>query len=213
MVQPIEDPSVPPAASRRSSRASSEGGESARDKVFATARELFYRDGYRAVGVDAVVAASGVAKTTLYRWFSTKDDLVLAVLASRNEEFWAQWEATAERHMGRPREELLAQVKWISRYIGSENSRGCTFLNAAAEFPDPAHAVREAVVRNKQTLRRRVLSLCMATRVDDAALLADQLVLMIDGAFAGSEALGKSGPAKALPRAAQAALDAALART
>jgi AcrR family transcriptional regulator len=178
--------------------------------VFATARELFYREGFRAVGVDAVVAASGVAKTSLYRWFPAKDDLILAVLDSRNEEFWAQWEATAERHMGRPREELLAQIKWISRYIGSDDSRGCAFLNAAAEFPDPAHTVRGMVARNKQTLRRRLLSLCMAAGAADAALLADQLMLMIDGAFAGSEALGKSGPARTLPRAAQAAIDAAL---
>jgi AcrR family transcriptional regulator len=180
--------------------------------VFATARDLFYREGYRAVGVDAVVAVSGVAKTTLYRWFPTKDDLVIAVLDSRDEEFWTQWEATAELHTGRPREELLAQVKWISRYISGEDSRGCTFLNAAAEFPDPAHAVRDKVVRNKQRLRRRLLSLCMAAGAKDAPLLADQLVLMIDGAFAGSEALGKNGPAKTLLRAAQAAIDAAGAR-
>ena len=203
---------MPAAAPRRASRTASRGDDSARDKLFAIARELFYREGFRAVGVDAVVSASGVAKTTLYRWFPAKDDLVLAVLESRNEEFWAQWEATAERHVGRPREELLAQVRWIARYIGSEDSRGCAFLNAAAEFPDPAHAVRGMVARNKQTLRRRVLSLCMAAGAEDAPLLADQLVLMIDGAFAGSEALGKSGPAKALPRAAQAAIEAALPR-
>lgn len=203
---------MPAAAPRRASRTASPGDDSARDKLFAIARELFYREGFRAVGVDAVVAASGVAKTTLYRWFPAKDDLVLAVLDSRNEEFWAQWEATAERHVGRPREELLAQVRWIARYIGSEDSRGCAFLNAAAEFPDPAHAVRGMVARNKQTLRRRVLSLCMAAGAEDAPLLADQLVLMIDGAFAGSEALGKNGPAKALLRAAQAVIDAALPR-
>lgn len=204
---------MPASASTRTKRSPARGEDSARDKVFATARDLFYREGFRAVGVDAVVAASGVAKTTLYRWFPTKDDLVLAVLDSRNEEFWAQWESTAERHMGRPREELLAQVKWIARYIASEDSRGCAFLNAAAEFPDPAHVVRDRVARNKQTLRRRLLSLCMAAGAEDAALLADQLVLMIDGAFAGSEALGKSGPAKALLRAAQAAIDAALPRS
>ncbi|RYF17470.1 MAG: TetR/AcrR family transcriptional regulator [Comamonadaceae bacterium] len=201
---------MPASAPTRAKRAPAQGEDSARDKVFATARDLFYREGFRAVGVDAVVAASGVAKTTLYRWFPTKDDLVLAVLDSRNEEFWAQWEATAERHIGRPREELLAQVKWISRYIGSEDSRGCAFLNAAAEFPDPAHVVRDKVARNKQTLRRRLLSLCMAAGAEDAALLADQLMLMIDGAFAGSEALGKNGPAKALQRASQAVIDAAL---
>jgi AcrR family transcriptional regulator len=203
---------VPPTPPKRPRHTGSRVEESARDKVFATARDLFYREGYRAVGVDAVVAASGVAKTTLYRWFATKDDLVLAVLDSRNDEFWAQWEHAAEKYMGRPREELLAQLKWIARYIGSEDSRGCTFLNAAAEFPDPAHPVRDRVARNKQTLRRRLLSLCMARGVDDAALLADQLVLMIDGAFAGSEALGKNGPAKALLRAAQSTINAAAPR-
>jgi AcrR family transcriptional regulator len=203
---------MPTSRTRRARQAPARGEESARDKVFATARDLFYREGFRAVGVDAVVAASGVAKTTLYRWFPTKDDLVVAVLDSRDEAFWAQWESTAERHTGRPREELLAQVKWISRYIADKDSRGCAFLNAAAEFPDPAHAVRDKVARNKQTLRRRLLSLCMAAGADDAALLADQLALMIDGAFAGSEALGKNGPAKALLRAAEAAIDAAMPR-
>ncbi|MBK0394898.1 TetR/AcrR family transcriptional regulator [Ramlibacter sp. CrO1] len=201
---------MPAAPSPRANRAPARGEDSARDKVFATARDLFYREGFRAVGVDAVVAASGVAKTTLYRWFPTKDDLVLAVLDSRDEEFWTQWEATAERYVGQPREELLAQIRWISRYIGGAESRGCAFLNAAAEFPDPSHAVRDKVARNKRTLRRRLLSLCMAAGAADAALLADQLVLMIDGAFAGSEALGKNGPAKVLQRAAQAAIDTAL---
>lgn len=203
---------MPASAPTRTKRTPAQGDDSARDKVFATARDLFYREGFRAVGVDAVVAASGVAKTTLYRWFPTKDDLVVAVLDSRNAEFWAQWEATAERHVGRPREELLAQVRWITRYIASDDSRGCAFLNAAAEFPDPSHAVREQVARNKQALRRRILSLCMAAGAEDAGLLADQLVLMIDGAFAGSEALGKNGPARTLLRAAQAAVDAALSR-
>lgn len=203
---------MPAKTPARPRRAAAQREDSARDKVFATARELFYREGFRAVGVDAVVAASGVAKTSLYRWFPAKDDLILAVLDSRDEEFWAQWESTAEACMGRPREELVAQIRWIARYIGSAESRGCAFLNAAAEFPEPGHAVRGMVVRNKQMLRRRVLSLCMAAGAADAALLADQLVLMIDGAFAGSEALGKNGPARTLLRAAQAAIDAALPR-
>lgn len=206
-------PPTPTRPARRSRRVGSGSEDSARDKVLATARDLFYREGFRAVGVDAVVAASGVAKTTLYRWFATKDDLVLAVLDSRNDAFWAQWESTAEKYMGRPREELLAQLKWIARYIGSADSRGCPFLNAAAEFPDPGHAVRDSVARNKQTLRRRLLALCMACGFEDAALLADQLVLMIDGAFAGSQALGRNGPARTLLRAAQSAIDAAAVRS
>lgn len=183
-----------------------------RERLLDTARELFYREGFRAIGVDAIVAESGIAKTSLYRWFPTKDDLIVAVLESLDADFWAQWEAVSDRHEGRPREELRAQLRWIAQYIAGPRCRGCTFLNAAAEFPDPAHPVRAIVLRNKKLLRKRLLQLAMAMGASDAGLLADQLVLMIDGAYAGSEALGKTGPARALLEAAEAAIDGALAK-
>ncbi|MGB5938630.1 MAG: TetR/AcrR family transcriptional regulator [Rhodanobacter sp.] len=182
---------------------------STRDKVFATARELFYRDGFQAVGIDTIVANAGVAKTSLYRWFPSKDELIVAVLESLHDEFWAQWEAVAEKHEGDARGELLAQLRWIGKWITDPRSRGCPLLNAAAEFPAPSHPARAVVLRSKQLLRRRLLQLSMMISADDPQLLADQLTLLIDGAFADSQAFGKKGPAASLALAGAAIVDLA----
>lgn len=183
---------------------------STRDKIFATARELFYREGFNAVGIDTIAAAAGVAKTSLYRWFPSKDQLIVAVLESLHDDFWKQWESVAERHQGNAADELRAQLEWIGKWITDPRSRGCPLLNAAAEFREPSHPARDVVLRSKQLLRRRLLQLCMAIGAADPQLLADQLVLLIDGAFADSQALGKTGPSASLMAAATAVAEGAV---
>lgn len=185
---------------------------STRDKIFAAARELFYREGFHAVGIDTIVATAGVAKTSLYRWFPSKDQLIVAVLESLHDEFWAQWESIAEKHEGNAREELLAQLGWIGKWITDPRSRGCPLLNAAAEFPEPSHPARAVVLRSKQLLRRRLLQLSMAMGAGDPQLLADQLTLLVDGAFADSQALGKKGPAASLALAGAAIAEVAVSK-
>lgn len=183
---------------------------STRDKIFATARELFYREGFNAVGIDTIAAAAGVAKTSLYRWFPSKDQLIVAVLESLHDDFWKQWESVAERHEGNAADELRAQLEWIGKWITDPRSCGCPLLNAAAEFREPSHPARDVVLRSKQLLRRRLLQLSMAIGAADPQLLADQLVLLIDGAFADSQALGKTGPAASLMAAATAIAEGAV---
>src|SRR5919201_4132216 len=85
----------------------------ARERILATASELFYRRGVRAVGVDLVVEEAGVAKTSLYRHFRTKDELIAAFLAREDEDFWATWDRVAERHHDDPSGELEAHFDWI----------------------------------------------------------------------------------------------------
>src|SRR5688500_20081856 len=94
-------------------RAASEGTaptESVRDRILNTARELFYREGARSVGVDTVVAQSGVAKTSLYRWFPSKDALIAAVIEEEAKDRWAGWDYTAQRSPQDAREQLRAQL-------------------------------------------------------------------------------------------------------
>src|SRR5687768_18585600 len=91
------------------------GTESVRDRILNTARELFYREGARAVGVDTVVAQSGVAKTSLYRWFPSKDALIVAVLEEEAKDRWAGWDYTAQRADPSPREQLRAQLAGITK--------------------------------------------------------------------------------------------------
>ncbi|MBO4220854.1 TetR/AcrR family transcriptional regulator [Bradyrhizobium neotropicale] len=176
-------------------------GLAVRDKILNTADELFYREGIRAIGVDTIVEKSGVAKTSLYRWFPTKDDLIAAFLRRRDSLFWEQWDKTAEKHQGDPTAELLAQLRWISQYVASPAYRGCPFQIAATEFPDLGHASRAICIGNKQELRRRLLELVRKIGVAEPGTIADQLLLLIDGAFINTLLFAKSGPAKHLVKA------------
>src|SRR3546814_7618209 len=110
-------------------RMQTEGGErtpgvagvsDVRERVLSTAAELFYREGVRAVGVDLIVQRAGVAKTSLYRHFRTKDDLVEAFLKREDAEFWEHWDEVARRHAGDPAAELDAHLDWIAERIRSE---------------------------------------------------------------------------------------------
>jgi AcrR family transcriptional regulator len=187
-----------------------ERGKPIRDKILATARDLFYREGIRAVGVDTIVERAAVAKASLYHWFATKDELIAQFLEQENAEFWAYWDGVAERHAGRPRDELTAHLAWIAGYIGSPKFRGCPFLNVTAEFPDPRHPGRKVCLAHKAELRRRLAKIATDIGVPSPQMLADQLILLIDGAFANSQVLGKRGPAGALAGAGSAMLENAL---
>jgi AcrR family transcriptional regulator len=169
-----------------------------REKILNVASELFYRDGIRAVGVDTIVAESGAAKTSLYRWFPTKDDLVAAFLEREHVDFFAHWDKVAASHSGRPRQELSAHLQWLTAYITGPRYRGCPFLNMAIEFPEAGLPGRIIAHKNKSELQRRFLALAKAIKAKSPESLANQLVLLIDGAFANSQVLGKKGPARAL---------------
>jgi AcrR family transcriptional regulator len=175
-----------------------------REKILNVASELFYRDGIRAVGVDTVVAESGAAKTSLYRWFPTKDDLVAAFLEREHGDFFAHWDKVAAANAGRPRQELSEHLKWLAAYITGPRYRGCPFLNMAIEFPESGPPGRVVAHKNKSELHRRFLTLAKAIKAKSPESLADQLVLLIDGAFANSQVLGKKGPARALADAGEA---------
>ena len=124
-------------------------GSSVRDRLLDTAADLFYREGVRAVGVDLVVERTGVAKTSLYRHFPSKDDLVAAVLERDDQNYWAYWDRIARRLSRDPKAELTAHVQWIAQYIGRPEYRGCAFLNAATEFPSADHPARQIALRHK----------------------------------------------------------------
>src|ERR1700758_1250242 len=127
-----------------------------RDRILRTASTLFYQRGVRAVGVDLVVEEAGVAKTSLYRHFRTKDDLIAAFLEREDEQFWQQWDSVAQRHRSDARAELDAHMEWIGERIARKNYRGCPQLNIAAEFSEEEHPARVVALSHKQKLRGRL---------------------------------------------------------
>src|SRR3982074_2887745 len=90
-----------------------QGAVDVRDRILETASALFYRRGVRAVGVDLVVEEAGVAKTSLYRHFRTKDDLIAAFLEREDEDFWRCWDSVAQRQPTDAKAELEAHLTWI----------------------------------------------------------------------------------------------------
>jgi AcrR family transcriptional regulator len=176
-----------------------------RERILRTASTLFYQRGVRAVGVDLVVEEAGVAKTSLYRHFRTKDDLIAAFLAREDEDFWRQWNAVAELHTDDAAAELEAHLDWIGERVGRPNYRGCPQLNVAAEFPDADHPARRVAVAHKLELRRRLKEIAERLGVKRPGELAGQLSLLINGAFVSSQVLA-AGEAGGLLRAAARAL-------
>nr|WP_319001631.1 TetR/AcrR family transcriptional regulator [Burkholderia seminalis] len=174
-----------------------------RERILQTASALFYREGTRAVGVDLIVAQAGVAKTSLYRHFATKDDLIEAFLLREDADFWAHWDAVAQRYKRTPREELDAQLQWLGERIERPGYRGCPQINIAAEYADDNHPARKVAVAHKQELRRRLTELAGALRVDDPETFALRLATVIDGALSSGRALHAYGPARFLQEFAQ----------
>jgi AcrR family transcriptional regulator len=166
-----------------------------RDRILTTASELFYREGTRAVGVDLVVERSGVAKTSLYRHFRTKDDLIEAYLRLEDQHFWAQWDRVSAAHEGAPKQELDAQLKWIGDRIARTGYRGCPQINVSAEYADADHPARKVAVAHKAELRRRLRELARAMKLRDPERFALQMAVVIDGALSSGTALHREGPA------------------
>ena len=159
------------------------GEVSARERILATASDLFYREGIRAIGVDTVVEQSGVSKTSLYRLFGSKDDLIAAFATEKNRLFWAWWDRTEERHADDPRALLEALLSGIVARIGHPAYRGCPFLNLVTEFPDDNHPGRVIARNNKEEMRARLATIVARLGVGRPERTASQIALLINGAY------------------------------
>jgi AcrR family transcriptional regulator len=180
---------------------------SARQRILDTAAGLFYEHGFHAVGVDLVIERAGVAKTTLYRHFPSKDDLIVAYLEDANEQFWAWFESSlASAAPGR--DQLLALFDAVQKLATGPGCLGCTFQVTAAEFPEPDHPGHATALAHKQAVRVRLRGLATDAGAGDPAALADALLLLMDGAFAAARMYRRSSPAKTVADAARVLIDA-----
>jgi len=159
------------------------GEVSARERILATASELFYREGVRAIGVDTVVEQSGVSKTSLYRLFESKDALIAAFATEKDRLFWTWWDRMEAQHASDPRALLEALLSGIAQRIGHPAFRGCPFLNLAAEFPDNDHPGRVIARGNKEEMRARLATLVSTLGARDPDRTAFQMTLLINGAY------------------------------
>ena len=157
---------------------------SGRERVLATAYELFSRHGTRAVGVDRIIAESGVAKMTLYRNFASKDELILAFL-ERREELWTRaWlQAEVESRAATPAARLLAIFDVFGDWFALDGFEGCSFINVMLEVVEPGHPVRDAAVRHLAEIRAYLAGLATAAGIADADAFARQWHILMKGSI------------------------------
>lgn len=192
----------------RAPRGGEEPGMDVRQKVLEAASDLFYTQGVRAVGVDLVIQKAGVAKTSLYRHFGTKDDLVAAYLEREDKAFWEMWDKVAVKHASDPKAELDAHLEWIGQRVNDRCYRGCAQINAAAEFPNLDHPARKVAAAHKSEMRRRLRAIVTQLKVADPDRVAGQLTVLINGAFVSMQVLEPDEAVTLLQTASSAVLAA-----
>ncbi|GAA2676837.1 TetR/AcrR family transcriptional regulator [Actinoplanes palleronii] len=154
-----------------------------RQRILDAATELFYTQGLRAVSAERVIERVGITKVTFYRYFRTKDDLIVAYLERRAEREREGTLAARDHAAG----DVDATLRLISEGIGAEacspGFRGCPFINAAAEFADPAHPVRQVVDTHRAWWKAMLEELVGHLGLPDPATVADELIIARDGAL------------------------------
>lgn len=180
------------------------------DRIRESAKQLFYREGIRAVGVDEIVRRARATKPSLYRSFPSKDELAAAHLRDWDSAFWQRFEAAVAAHVDDPRAQLRLFFSQLNRLMSRPGYRGCALTNAAIEYPEAEHPARQVAVASKRRLRRRLRQMAAAMGARQPRLLADALALLLEGAFASSQLFRGEGPARALPKVAEQLIEASL---
>lgn len=154
----------------------------ARARLLSTASGLFYAEGLHAVGIDRIIATAGVTRATLYRHFPSKDTLLVAYLTQADEALRSRMDAAREQ--GTTADDVIRDVgRSIAADIQGPGFRGCAFLNAAAEYPDPAHPVHQAVLEHRQWFLATMTALFEETGKPDADPAGRHFVMLRDGAM------------------------------
>jgi AcrR family transcriptional regulator len=184
-------------------RAKSSSKPPARDRILKAASELFYQEGVQNVGIDRIIAQSGVAKMSLYNHFKSKDALIAAWLQQRDAN-WRDWfQKTVEQQATEPGDRLLAMFDALEEWFSQPDFRGCAFINSSVELVDPEHPGYQVAIEHQQAIHDYILQLVTAAQLENPDVIAEQLLLLVEGAIV--VAMMRRSPAAATPAKAAAA--------
>jgi AcrR family transcriptional regulator len=172
---------------------------SPRERILVAARELFYRHGIRAVGVEAIAEAAATNKMTLYRHFGSKDELVAAYVRELAREGDEVWEALARAHPGDAKAQLEGWLRHVEQIVSDCGERGCAIANAAVELREADHPARHIIEDYKTRKRERLVGLFRGAGYAEPERLADEVFLLFEGARVSIQCYGgQRGPATRL---------------
>ena len=173
----------------------------ARQRLLDAATDLFYNEGIHSVGVDRIIEEAGVTRATMYKQFAGKEGLVLAYLEGEDQGLRALF-AQASQASDDPEVLLDLVVDGIEHDIRERHTRGCPFINAAAEYPDEG-PVRDLITGHREWFRETLRQLAEGAGLDDPAAVAASLVLLRDAALVGGYLDGQDRVGPAFARTAR----------
>ncbi len=161
-----------------------------REQLIKVATKLFNRYGYHAAGVDKVIAEAGIAKTTLYRHFETKEELIITVLKRIDKEYRERMQHYVEKKAKEPTRKLLATFDYLETWFINKSFYGCPFVSAAGEYSDKKNPVFQEAKLHKRLMLAYFEELARAANLKDSLRVAEEINLLQEGAIAVAHVTG-----------------------
>ena len=178
-----------------------------RHRLVEAAVRRFYRDGFRNVGIDQVLADVGISKTAFYKHFESKEDLMLAALEMQNGWLQSTFRTMVRERGGTAIEQLRALFDVVELVIESDDFHGCIFVNVSMEFPLPHEPAHVLASQSKEAIEEFVHALAVDARATNPRRLAQELCLLIEGAYVTKHVTGKENTIEIARHLAQLVID------
>ncbi len=161
-----------------------------KERLVESALQLFYERGFHATGIDMILTKANVSKPTLYKYFDSKDELILAALRRRDEAVRQWFISGMEQRATAPAERILALFDVLAEWFEAPDFQGCMFINATAEYAQHDHPVHQVSAEHKRTFGQYILTLAQDARVAEPEELTAQVLLVMEGAIATAHVTG-----------------------
>lgn len=181
-----------------------------KQKILKVSTDLFQSRGINSTGVDTIVAVAGTTKMTLYKYFTSKEELVLAVLQQSHQEFQNWMNDKLNALSGKPDEKIQKLFEFIEEWVSSPYFTGVTFIKASAEFPNEENRIHQLSSQQSREFRQFISKLAHEAAIKDADGLALQLSILFEGAVQAEQIKRGSGAIKSAKKAAKTLIDLAL---
>ena len=178
-----------------------------RDELVQKALKAFYRNGFHATGMDKLVEDTGISKTSMYKHFRTKEDLILAVLRLRDEQFRNWLYRRMEELAVTPKEQLIAMFDALEEWFAEPGYKGCMFIKASSEYQEASHPIHKQAADHKRFLEQHMSDLAKKAGLDDPNTIARQLLLLKEGAIVTANLGHTDHPAREAKAAARQLLN------
>lgn len=174
---------------------------SGRGRLVAKAIDLFYSHGFFAVGIDQIIAEAGVTKSTFYKHFESKDELITEAVRMRDEWETAAWDRAVRERVGEdPIAQLLGYFEVLDEWFNAPDFGGCMFINAGVEFPNPNDPIHQAAAAHKAANRAAFRDLAERAGLQRPAVFADRYMTLMEGVLVIRQVQGRNDAARvALP--------------